>query len=110
VPYYLTRFSYTPATWARLIANPEDRRGAARQYVEAVGGTMHGFWYALGEHDAYALYEAPDTVSIAAMGLAINSGGAISSYETIALLTVEETIAALHKAAEITYRPPGAES
>jgi hypothetical protein len=25
------------------------------------------------------------------------------------LLTVEETLAALHKAAEITYRPPGAE-
>ena len=57
-----------------LIQNPEDRRGAATQYVEAVGGTLHGFWYAFGEHDAYALYEAPDTVSIAAMALAINSG------------------------------------
>jgi uncharacterized protein with GYD domain len=109
MPFYLTQFSYTPATWATLIKNPEDRRGAAAQYVEAVGGTLHGFWYALGEHDAYALYEAPDTVSIAAMALAINSGGALSSYHTIALLTVEETLAALHKAAEITYRPPGHE-
>ena len=63
----------------------------------------------LGEHDAYALYEAPDNVSIAAMALAINSGGALSSYQTIALLTVEETLAAMRKAAEITYRPPGAE-
>jgi uncharacterized protein with GYD domain len=109
VPYYLTRFSYTPATWARLIANPEDRRGAASQYVEAVGGTMHGFWYALGEHDAYALYEGPDNVSMAAMAVAISAGGALSAYQTIALLTVEETLAALHKAAEITYRPPGDE-
>lgn len=109
MPFYLTRFSYTPATWARLVENPEDRRAAATQYVEAVGGKLHGFWYALGEYDAYALYEAPDTVSIAAMGLAINSGGAISSYETITLLTVEETLEALRKAAEITYRPPGAE-
>ena len=25
---YLTRFSYTPETWARLIQNPEDRREA----------------------------------------------------------------------------------
>ena len=74
MPFYLTRFSYTPATWAKLIANPEDRRAAATQYVEAVGGKLHGFWYALGEYDAYALYEAPDTVSIAAMALAINSG------------------------------------
>ncbi len=107
MPFYLTRFSYTPATWARLIKNPEDRRGAATQYVEAVGGKLHGFWYALGEYDAYALYEAPDTVSIAAMALAINAGGALSAYETIPLLTVEETLAALHRAAEITYRPPG---
>ena len=107
MPFYLTRFSYTPATWAKLIANPEDRRAAATQYVEAVGGKLHGFWYALGEYDAYALYEAPDTVSIAAMALAISAGGALSAYETIPLLTVEETFAALHKAAEISYRPPG---
>ncbi|MDF3040873.1 MAG: hypothetical protein K0Q71_3579, partial [Thermomicrobiales bacterium] len=58
---------------------------------------------------AYALYEAPDTVSIAAMALAINSGGALSSYHTIPLLTVEEAMAAMQRAAEISYRPPGAE-
>ena len=106
---YLTRFSYTPATWARLVQTPEDRRAAATQYVEAVGGKQHGFWYAFGEHDAYALYEAPDNVSVAAMALAISAGGALSSYQTITLLTVEETLAALRKAAKITYRPPGAE-
>jgi len=107
MPFYLTRFSYTPATWAKLIANPEDRRAAATQYVEAVGGTLHGFWYAFGAHDAYALYEAPDNVSIAAMALAINAGGALSAYETIPMLTVEETLAALNKAAGISYRAPG---
>src|SRR5205823_7455847 len=26
MPLYLSRFSYTPQTWARLIGNPEDRR------------------------------------------------------------------------------------
>ena len=29
--FFLTRFSYTPETWARLMKNPEDRRVAARQ-------------------------------------------------------------------------------
>ena len=53
MPFYLTRFSYTPATWPKLIKNPEDRRAAAKQYIEAVGGKMHGFWYALGDHDAH---------------------------------------------------------
>ena len=107
MPMYLTRFSYTPATWAKLIQKPEDRRTAAQQYIEAVGGALHGFWYALGEHDAYAIYEAPDNVAIAAMALAINSGGALSSYHTIPLLSVEETLAALQQAGSIRYRPPG---
>jgi uncharacterized protein with GYD domain len=107
MPLYLTRFSYTPATWAKLIKNPEDRRVAATQYIESVGGKLHGFWYAFGEHDAYNLWEAPDNVSMAATALAISAGGALSSFETTPLLTVEETLAALKKAAAISYRPPG---
>ena len=58
---YLSRFSYTPETWVRLIANPEDRREAARSYIESVGGKLHGFWYAFGTHDGYNLWEAPTT-------------------------------------------------
>lgn len=107
MPLYLTRFSYTPATWAKMIKNPEDRRGAATQYIEAVGGKLHGFWYALGEHDAFALWEAPDNVAMAATALAITSGGALSEHHTTVLLTVEETLAALQKAATISYRAPG---
>ena len=107
MPLYLTRFSYTPATWAKLINNPEDRRKAAQQYIESVGGKLHGFWYAFGEHDGYNLWEAPDNVSMAAVALAIASGGALSSYETTVLLTVEETMDALRKAEQVQYRAPG---
>ena len=107
MPLYLTKFSYTPETWAKLIKNPEDRRLAAKQYIESVGGKLHGFWYAFGEHDGYNLWEAPDNVSMAATVLAIGAGGALRATETTVLLTVEETIAALQKAATIKYRPPG---
>lgn len=107
MPFYLTRFSYTPLTWANLIENPEDRRVAAQRYIEAVGGTLHGFWYALGDHDGYNLWEAPDHVSMAATAMAIAAGGSLSSMQTTVLLTVEETIAAMQKASSISYRPPG---
>ncbi len=43
MPLYLSRFSYTPETWAKLIGNPEDRRKAAQSYIESVGGRLHGF-------------------------------------------------------------------
>jgi uncharacterized protein with GYD domain len=107
MPMYLTRFSYTPEAWARMIKQPEDRRAAARQYIEAVGGKLHGFWYAFGEHDGYNLWEAPENVSMAATVIAIGAGGALKSCETTVLLTVEETLAALEKASSIKYRPPG---
>ena len=107
MPMYLTRFSYTPETWARLAEHPEDRREAAKTYIESVGGTLHGFWYALGEYDAYNLWEAPDNVSMAAVAIAISAGGALSKFETTVLLTVEETLEALGRVKSIRYRPPG---
>ncbi len=108
MPLYLTKFSYTPTTWAKLIGNPEDRRVAAQSYIESVGGKLHGFWYAFGTHDGYNLWEAPDNVSMAAVAVAISGGGALSSFETTVLLTVDETIDALRKASQIGYRSPGA--
>ncbi len=104
---YLTRFSYTPETWARLAKHPEDRRAAARTYIESVGGKLHGFWYAFGEYDGYTLWEAPNNVAMAAVSFAISGGGALSKFETTALLTVEETLEALGRVEKIRYRQPG---
>ena len=108
MPLYLSKFSYTPETWARLINAPEDREKAARAYIESVGGKLHGFWYAFGADDGYTLWEAPDNVSMAAVALAISGGGALSSLETTVLLTVEETMDALRKAEQVQYQAPGA--
>ncbi len=107
MPMYLTRFSYTPETWARLAKHPEDRRDAARSYIESVGGKLHGFWYALGEYDGYNLWEAPDSVAMAAVAIAISGGGALSKFETTELLTVEETLEALGRVETVRYRQPG---
>ncbi len=107
MPMYLTRFSYTPEAWARMTKNPEDRRNAARSYIESVGGKLHGFWYAFGEFDGYNLWEAPDNVAMAAVAIALGGGGALSKFETTVLMTVDETLGALTRASSISYRPPG---
>ena len=107
MPLYLSKFSYTPETWTRLMSKPEDRRKAAQSYIESVGGKLHGFWYSFGSHDGYNLWEAPDNVSMAAVALAISGGGALSSFETTVLLTVEETMEELRKAETVRYRAPG---
>ena len=107
MPLYLTRATYSPETWAKLIARPEDRRAAARAEVESVGGKLHGVWYSLGSHDLYVLREVPDTVSMAAIAARVASLGAVQNLETIPLLSVEEMLDALATAATITYTPPG---
>ena len=107
VAFYLMRFSYTPETWSKLIQNPEDRRDAARAYIEEVGGSLHGFWYGFGQYDGYAIFEAPDNVSVAGVVLAITAGGALASVETTVLMSVEEMLEALAKGKDIGYRRPG---
>jgi uncharacterized protein with GYD domain len=101
------RFNYTPEAWARLIQQPEDRREVARAVIERLGGRLHGFWYAFGEHDGLVLVEAPDNTSAGAFAVGISAGGSLRSAETTVLLTVEETIEMLNKARDLPYRPPG---
>jgi uncharacterized protein with GYD domain len=93
------------------VGTPGDESGGPPRggtNVHRVGRRQHGFWYAFGEHDGLSLWEAPDNVSMAAVAIAIGGGGALSSFDTTVLLTVEETIEALRKAQAIQYRPPGA--
>lgn len=110
MPFYLMRFSYTPEAWSRLIRKPEDRRDVARAVLGKLGGKLHGFWYAFGEHDGFLLIEVPDNATAAAFSVGISAGGALRSAETIPLLTVEETLAMLEKAQDLPYRSPGATS
>ena len=75
MPMYMSRFSYTPETWARMIASPDDRQKAAASYIDSVGGKMHGLWFAFGQQDGIVVWEAPDNVSVAAAAVASGSSG-----------------------------------
>ena len=108
VALYMTRFSYTSETWAAMIEHPEDRRAVAQEIIESVGGKLHGFWYAFGDHDGYNLWEAPGNVDMAAVVLTLASRGALHSVDTTVLMSVEETLEALKKASTVPYRRPAA--
>ena len=44
---------------------------------------------------------------MAAIALAIGGGGAVSSFETTVLMSVDDTLEALGKAGQIQYEKPG---
>lgn len=107
MPFYLTRFGYTPAAWATIIKSHEDRSPVIRQLTESVGGKLVGLWYAFGDYDAYIVWEGPDNVSAAALSLTAAAGGALRSIETTVLMTVDEALSAIQRAGTLNYRPPG---
>jgi uncharacterized protein with GYD domain len=104
---YLVKFSYTSETWARFVANPEDRREALAPLFEATGGKLHGLWYAFGDADGYVLAELPDASAALGTLVRVAASGA-GSVSTTVLITVEEMLDALRSDTGSGYRPPGA--
>lgn len=80
------------------------RRDAASKAISSLGGKMEGIYYAFGDHDVIAVFDAADNVTAAALALAVSSSGMIRTKIT-PLLTVEEVDAAVKKHPD--YRPPG---
>jgi len=104
--YYLVQVAYTPEAWAAQVKNPQNRLEAMRPIFQKLGGDIESFWYAFGEYDVVGVGQFPDNVSAAALSLAASAGGAVKAIKTTPLMTVEEGIAAMKKAAEAGYRPP----
>ena len=107
MPVYLMRFSYTPETWSRLIENPEDRRDAARAYLEQVGGALHGFWYGFGEYDGVVIVEAPDEKAMTGFIATALGAGHIRATKTTVLMTPKDAMEALGRSKGTTFQAPG---
>jgi len=107
MPYYLIQGAYTSESWATQVANPQNRIEIVRPIFEGLGGRIESAYYAFGEYDVIVIAEFPDNVSVAAVMVAINAGGAFKSAKTTPLMTIEEGIEVMRKAGGAGYRPPG---
>jgi len=81
------------------------RKRVAAALAESLGGRLEAFYFAFGPHDFYAIGDFPDNAAAAALAATVGASGAMSSLETIALLTPEEIDDAMKRSA--SYRPPG---
>jgi uncharacterized protein with GYD domain len=102
---YLISANYTAEGMAGVrSAGAKTRVDAVSTMLEAMGGSLESFYFAFGETDVFAIAEVPDDEAAAAVAIAINSSGAVSTHTT-KLLTVEQIDEALRRTVE--YRPPG---
>jgi uncharacterized protein with GYD domain len=106
--HYLVQLAYTPQAWAAQIKNPQDRTAAVRPLFDKLGARIVTSYISFGKYDIVLIMEAPDNISAAAIALAITAGGAVKAYETTPLMSPEEGVEAMRKAAAAApaYPPP----
>jgi uncharacterized protein with GYD domain len=109
---YVSFFTYTSEAWARMIQNPGDRTAAVRQLADSLGGSIECVYWMFGTHDGMVISDVPDSISAAAVSIAVGSTGALKNLETHELLTQEQLSQALarSKDAAQAYQPPGQQS
>ena len=106
--HYLIQVGYTPQAWSSQIdsqANVVDRITPA---VKACKGSIQSIYYAFGDDDLVGIMDFPTPEDAAAFALAVTAAGALRSFKTTPLLTVEQGIASMKRAAEVRakYTPP----
>jgi uncharacterized protein with GYD domain len=105
MPKYLLEASYTAEGLKGVRKDGgSGRREAAGRAIASAGGKMEALYFAFGENDVIALFDAPDNITAAALALTVSSSGLIRTKVT-PLLTAEEVDAAVKKQSD--YRPPG---
>jgi uncharacterized protein with GYD domain len=106
--YYLIQVAYTPEAWAAQLKNPKDRTAVLRPVLDKLGGSFEATYFAFGEYDIVGVLKMPANVDAAAFSIAAAAGGGIKTIKTTPLMTIEEGIAAMRKAAQSGYVPPQA--
>ncbi len=106
--HFMFQWKYKDAAVQAMLDKPQDRPGELRKAVEAFGGTVHHFFYALGAYDGLAIVEFPDTESCIACRLTLAGAGADTDLMTTVLLTSIEGSQAMDKARRTRtgYQPP----
>jgi len=108
MPLYMYQGAYTPQSWAALVKNPQNRLEAvARPACEAVGGKFIGGWLCFGEYDFVLIAEVPSNEAMAAIAIAVDAGGGVKASKTTVLMSGDQGVAAMKKAADVAkgYRP-----
>lgn len=109
MPHYMLQGRYAPSSIKAMIANPQDREAAAKAVADAVGAKLLCFYFAFGQEDFVAIFEAADDTAAAALSMTVGASGGFSGGSITKLLTAKEAMAAMAtaKSASGKYKPPG---
>ena len=70
---------------------------------------MEHYWFGVGSNTLYIVTSMPDDndTNLEALTMLVCASGIVQSMNMVKLLTSEEAVSAMKKAAELSYTPPG---
>jgi uncharacterized protein with GYD domain len=105
MPKYLIQVNYTPEGARGLHTDGGvKRREVCANAAKSLGGHLDAFYFSFGSNDVISICDMPDSVSMAALVLAVTESGAAETVTT-PLLSPEDMDHAVSK--HSAYRKPG---
>jgi uncharacterized protein with GYD domain len=106
---FMVKFTYSSASWARMLKVPEDRASAVAALMEHLGGSLEAIYWEVETASAYVIADLPDSVSAAAVITAVTKTGAFTEVRVHEVLTQDQLrdMVALAQSTDEVYRPPG---
>jgi uncharacterized protein with GYD domain len=108
VAHYLIEVGYTPQSWANQIEKQPNVVDRITPALNACGAKIESMYYAFGDVDLIGVIDFPKPEDAAAFALAVGASGALRSYRTTPLLSIDQGIESMRRAAKISkvYSPP----
>jgi uncharacterized protein with GYD domain len=106
--HYLIEVGYTPQSWTAQVDTQPNVVDRITPALKSCGAKLESCYYAFGDADLVAIIDFKRPEDAAAFGIAVAASGALRSYRTVPLLTVDQGIESMRTAAEIrkVYTPP----
>jgi hypothetical protein len=105
---FMMKFTYSSASWARMLTVSDDRTSAVAALLEHLGGKIESMHWEVEDAAAYVVGYLPDSISAAAEMVAATRTGGFKDVQVSQLLTQEQLseVVALARSSEGIYHPP----
>ena len=99
---YITQGRYTRDAIKGMVVKPEDRADAVAKILSKVGGRLVSHYLTFGEYDFLVISDVPGETQMAAVLLAVASGGGVTDLKTTLAMTSMQATGAFAAASDLT--------
>ncbi|MDP6173458.1 MAG: GYD domain-containing protein [Rhodospirillales bacterium] len=101
MPLFMIKAKYSDDSLKAMVLKPSDRSLALSRAVSAHGGNLHMFYWAFGDFDAVAVFDAPSNQAAKSVEMMLAASGAVSSQEMRAVITNHQAMEAMRRAQSV---------